>query len=43
MEKMNEKDLCAYVKPEVEIVTIGGDSTVMQSILPGSSDEDSDF
>ncbi len=36
MEKNNEKDLQAYIRPETEIVTIGGDSTVMQSIDPTS-------
>ena len=43
MEKNNEKDLQAYIRPETEIVTIGGDSTVMQSISPGSGGDDIPF
>ena len=43
METKNKKELCAYVQPETEIVTIGGDSAVMQTITPGSNAEDDDF
>ena len=43
MEKNNEKDLRVYVAPEAEIVKIGGDSAVMQTIKPGSGTDDSDF
>jgi len=43
MEKNNEKDLRNYTQPETEIVMIGGDSPVMQTIVPGSGAEDTDF
>ena len=39
----NNMELRTYVQPETEIVTIGGDSAVMQTITPGSNAEDDDF
>ena len=43
METKNEKDLRVYVQPETEIVMIGGDSVIMQDILPASGASDTDL
>lgn len=43
MEKNNEKVLLAYIRPETEIVKIGGDDRIMQTIDPTSNPGDIDF
>ena len=43
METKNKKELCAYVQPETEIVTIGSESAVMQGINPASQADDEDL
>ncbi|MDO4999130.1 MAG: hypothetical protein Q4E27_02650 [Bacteroidales bacterium] len=43
MEKTNEKDPRAYIRPETEIVKIGGDDRIMQTINPGSGKDETEF
>ena len=43
MEKNNEKMSRPYLAPETEIVKIGGEIPVMQTIGPGSKEEGGSF
>lgn len=43
MEKNNEKELRTYIRPETEVVKIGGEEVIMQGIAPGSKPESTDF
>lgn len=43
MEKNIEKELRTYIRPETEIVKIGGDDRIMQTINPGSGKDETDF